>query len=258
MHMQPLNACSNRVTIPLPGILASTMTMTLAAAAWGQSCPPEEWQLIDPPSPSARSFHAMAFDSLRDRTVLFGSGADVWEFDGETWTAISSPGPASRMKHAMTFDSARGRNVVFGGRDSGSYAQLSDTWEWDGSSWEQRQAAGPSARDFHAMAYDSARGRTVLFGGWDGRLRGALRRRASGLDARAVFSWAGPAFSGVSGSHGGTSVASRCDTKRPDASRSSVHSGVPSPAGRIGFRSHSSVAATRGIRSTTPTAGLWD
>src|SRR5688572_22942204 len=36
-----------------------------------------------------RSAHAMAFDSQRQRTVLFGGGngrADLWEFDGANWS----------------------------------------------------------------------------------------------------------------------------------------------------------------------------
>lgn len=43
-------------------------------------------------SPSARSFHAMAYDSIRQRTVLFGGTdysvgplSDTWEWDGANW-----------------------------------------------------------------------------------------------------------------------------------------------------------------------------
>ncbi|MBI4872520.1 MAG: hypothetical protein HY814_13250, partial [Candidatus Riflebacteria bacterium] len=44
-------------------------------------------------SPSTRCRHAMAFDSTRDRTLLFGGWAgsyaqDTWEYDGGNWTQV--------------------------------------------------------------------------------------------------------------------------------------------------------------------------
>ncbi|MCY2956334.1 MAG: hypothetical protein NT107_04780, partial [Planctomycetota bacterium] len=77
--------------------------------------------------------HAMAYDSGRNRTVLFGglNGSylgDTWEWNGATaaWTQVASTGPQSRYEHAMAYDSSRNRTVLFGGLN-GSY--LGDTWE---------------------------------------------------------------------------------------------------------------------------------
>jgi len=58
--------------------------------------------------PSARSASAMAYDSNRSRTVLFGGVGntpqnaavpffgDTWEWDGSFWTQMQDIGPAAR------------------------------------------------------------------------------------------------------------------------------------------------------------------
>ena len=121
---------------------------------------------------AARNNHAMAFDSVRQRVVVFGGGLsrnDLWEWNGAQWALRSSfAGPAGRTGHAMAFDPARGRLVVFGGMSyaNGTYTELDDTWEWDGTAWQQANPAlAPSVRSGARMAYDAARGRIVLFGG---------------------------------------------------------------------------------------------
>ncbi|MBN2360563.1 MAG: hypothetical protein JXR83_13995 [Deltaproteobacteria bacterium] len=141
--------------------------------AWSERTPP----LVNP---SARMDHAMAYDSVRGRVVLFGGYdlnwtdvQDTWEWDGETWTDVTpADSPPARYGPAMAFDSGRGRVVMFGG------SGLQDTWEWDGRSWiDVTPADSPPGRLYHAMAYDSARNRVVMFGGsgyrqdtweWDG------------------------------------------------------------------------------------------
>src|SRR5690606_17141152 len=87
-----------------------------------------DWTRLDVAGPSARHSHAMAYDSARAVTVLFG---------GNHW-----------MHELPVFDG--------------------ETWEWDGIAWTQRTVAGPSPspRHNHTMAYDAARGVTVLFGGY--------------------------------------------------------------------------------------------
>ena len=114
-------------------------------------------------SPPAREDHAMAYDSARDRVVLFGGYgagdlADTWEWDGSTWVERTpTTSPPGGSPQAMAYDSARGRVVLLVG---------SATWEWDGSTWVQRTPpTRPPTRYGHAMAYDGARGRVVVFGG---------------------------------------------------------------------------------------------
>jgi len=62
-----------------------------------------------PIGPSARHRHAMAYDSARGVTVLFGgytNGASVrngetWEWNGNTWTQRVVTGPSARASSAM-------------------------------------------------------------------------------------------------------------------------------------------------------------
>ena len=128
------------------------------------------WTLLNPsPRPSARSGHAMVWDSTRDVAVLFGGGGtlnDTWEWDGSAWS-LQSPvtQPSARYGHAMVFDSVRNRIVLFGGRDAASNA-LADTWEYVNGNWIQQFVQGfPTPRFDHGMCYDAAREVTVLFGG---------------------------------------------------------------------------------------------
>jgi hypothetical protein len=143
-------------------------------SGWTKAMPPN-------PLPSARTGHAMAYDSARGRVLLFGGNdasgdlRDTWVWDGNTWTQLSpATSPPARRRHAMAFDAARGQVVLFGGEwSNGPYVwnsgSLYDTWVWDGSSWSSAPAVGtlPQARSGHAMAYDGARSEVVLFGGWD-------------------------------------------------------------------------------------------
>ena len=151
-------------------LLAAWMTL-IPSVGLAQDC--LQWADRTPlgtTGPSPRYAHAMAYDSARGVTVLFGGVAgppsykgDTWEWDGTMWTLRSTTGPSGRYGHVMVYDSARGVTVLFGGND-GSYK--GDTWEWDGTIWSVRSTTGPSPRLGHAMAYDSARGVSVLFGGW--------------------------------------------------------------------------------------------
>ena len=127
------------------------------------------WRLVDSTTgPGGLVHHAMAYDTRRQRVVLFGGfGAnrhamgDVWEWDGTRWqrVAVSGAGPGARSHHRMAFDAARGVTVLFGGDETG------ETWTWDGARWTQHAVAGPPARNVHAMAYDERRQRVILFGG---------------------------------------------------------------------------------------------
>jgi hypothetical protein len=89
------------------------------------------------PAPAVRIDHALAYDSDRGVSVLFGglSGmvllADTWEWNGTTWSArSSSDAPSGRRGHAMAYYSARHATVLFGGY-GGGYS--SETWEWTSS-----------------------------------------------------------------------------------------------------------------------------
>lgn len=66
------------------------------------------------PTPPLRSGAVMAYDSVRDRLVVFGGAsatsqlADTWEFDGVDWTQrTTATSPAARGDHSLVYDSLR-------------------------------------------------------------------------------------------------------------------------------------------------------
>lgn len=140
------------------------------------------WKEVTPPSPSpspsARSGHAMAYDSKRGVVVLYGGSAggapidDTWEWDGSRWTQTTSPGAGpNRSEIKLAYDEVKDEMVLFGGFDGS--ARHADTWVYKNNgappSWTQVQAASPPpAREGYGMARDDACGRIVLQGGYDG------------------------------------------------------------------------------------------
>ena len=120
-----------------------------------------------------RSDLGLAFDSDRNKVVLFGGErtgsvqiGDTWEYDGvtATWTQRSTPsGPIARSNVAMAYDPVRRETVLFGGK-TGSGADA-ETWVWNGTTWTQRSVTGPSARFSAGAAWDPVRQRVVVFAG---------------------------------------------------------------------------------------------
>jgi len=171
--------CTNRTSgavVIVAGLWSAALTPMM-----GQDPECLPWEQKHPAhAPSPRYGPAVAYDSARGVTVLFGGDGypsykrDTWEWDGDDWTLRSTVGPPARQHAAMAYDDSRGVVVMFGGVGLQFFG---DTWEWDGVNWTLRSVTGPSPRQSHAMAYDSDRGVTVLFGGhgpsgdtweWDG------------------------------------------------------------------------------------------
>jgi hypothetical protein len=120
--------------------------------------------------PQPRWFHAMAFDWVRGRVLLFGGSdgttvyTDTWEWDGRDWRQVpTTAAPGIRVGHRMASDPLRGRIVLFGG-----YTGLAanDTWEWDGQTWQRMWPRTiPEARGEHGMAFNALTGRIAMTGG---------------------------------------------------------------------------------------------
>lgn len=124
------------------------------------------------PAPSARSVHAMAYDSQSDRVVLFGGqtgalNSETWAYDYNTnlWTNMNpSVKPSPRSSHAMAYDSESDGIILFGG---GPYNDETWVYSYDMNLWLKKiPNPKPTARDSHAMAYDTQSDRIILFGGW--------------------------------------------------------------------------------------------
>jgi hypothetical protein len=115
----------------------------------------------------------MAFDSARQRIVLFGGRdssyqrlGDTSEFDGASRSEVHpSTLPAPRSGACVAYDAGRRTIVVFGGWAAAG--GIAETWLWDGYDWTLGPP-GPSGRRSCAMTCDVARDAIVLFGGTTG------------------------------------------------------------------------------------------
>ncbi len=133
------------------------------------------WQMVPPEgnSPPRRAYHAMAYNSHRQRIMLYGGKNnagklnDAWEWDGLRWIELRPTFVAdARSEHAMAYDASRKKMVVFGGKGKGEPGPtLSSVMEWDGQSWHWPEVKGPAARWGSSMVYDSAHSRILVFGG---------------------------------------------------------------------------------------------
>jgi hypothetical protein len=147
------------------------------------------WDLVTPEDPEedgnpvALSNHAMAYDSLRAKVVLFGGygggyKADTWEWDGTSWELVdiadpeSDGNPSARSSMSMAYDANRDVMVMFGGKNSAG-TKLGDTWEYDGDSWDAiiptdvEGDGNPAIRHHYAMSYDSFNEEVVMHGGYE-------------------------------------------------------------------------------------------
>ena len=119
--------------------------------------------------PAARRYHALAYDSVRKRVVLFGGESqeslfnDTWEWDGANWVQVADTGPGARTEHAMAFDEVNKAVLLFGGRTVEGMDR--ETWQWNGEDWTQLRDGGPQARCGHAMTSLSGARTILLFGG---------------------------------------------------------------------------------------------
>lgn len=147
---------------------------------WEWNSTTHTWAWVHPAGtlPSPRGQMAMAYDSVRERIVIFG-GRDtagnllneLWEWDGATatWTDRTPVGtkPPARKAHAMAYDSIRRKIMMFGGLGNSGYLQ--DTWEWDCTTgvWTEITIPGskPPAREKFDLVFDANLAKFYLFGG---------------------------------------------------------------------------------------------
>ncbi|MCE7736149.1 MAG: hypothetical protein GPJ54_14805, partial [Candidatus Heimdallarchaeota archaeon] len=132
------------------------------------------------PNPGARQHHAMAYDSINDKLILFGGNngtstdrfADTWAYDYKTntWEEMKpSISPVSMYGHAMVYEPELQKVVMFGGYDGSSL--LNDIWVYDylTNVWEKQvPEVSPLPRRYHSMIYDTSRKKIVLIGGTTG------------------------------------------------------------------------------------------
>lgn len=143
---------------------------------WIFDCNTETWTEVTPAhSPYGRGSHAMVYDSINDKVLLFsGYGstganvADTWSYDYNTnsWEEMNpSTSPGRRYGAGCIFDQANEIMIIFGGNSQGHY---SDTWRYNyaTNTWtEFSPTENPGALKWSAMAYDSVNQKSILFGG---------------------------------------------------------------------------------------------
>lgn len=136
-----------------------------------------EWEIINSTSsPSPRSDAAMCYDSVNEKTILFGgydfdgefSLNDTWIFhwNNNSWSEVHPLStPDSRYGHQIVFDSENQNVVLFGGRAG---QVTNDVWVYgyEDNSWtEILQDEPPDEIYGHSMAYDSQNSKIIVFGG---------------------------------------------------------------------------------------------
>ena len=134
-----------------------------------------QWTLASTTGPSARYNFSMAYDSMRQRVVLFGGSdanqnelGDTWEWNGAQWIQTSDQDILPRAEFGIVYDSGMNRTVMFGGLiGSESGPTLAGMETWDGNTWRsvQTQQSGVPAMQNPGLSYDSKRDRIVMFGG---------------------------------------------------------------------------------------------
>ncbi len=142
------------------------------------------WRQVDGDGPSSRSQHAMAFDPIRGRVLLFGgyvgssfTYGDTWLFDvaAERWERVAvDGGPTARAGSVAVFDEEADLYVMFAGAEEPPAAELplAETWLFDpeANAWEMAESVvvprlvseGHPTLFELAMVYDSAARRSVL------------------------------------------------------------------------------------------------
>ena len=119
--------------------------------------------------PARRRNAGMAYDAVRQRTVLFGGelvggtlSNETWEWDGNNWAPRPSLAfPSARQRASMAYDAVRNRTVLVGGELVGG-ALSSETWEWSGLNWFPAASAAEVGIPVHA-ATETGRSRGFHF-----------------------------------------------------------------------------------------------
>ncbi len=152
--------------------LSDTWAYDPAANTWTDMAPTGT-------APSARGSHALAYDPVENKIVLFGGTDsttyfdDTWVYDvaTNTWAQVTPAGetPPARAGHRLAYDPSSATVVLFGGWNGTAY--YNDTWTFNvaTSTWTNLNlVGGPTARDSHSLNYDAATNELILFGGFVG------------------------------------------------------------------------------------------
>lgn len=125
------------------------------------------WRFVTMQGPSPRFDASGAYDSIRDRVVLFGGRTrgfngvvtltnETWEFADDAWIRRTPPNaPPATQNSAMVFDPSRERTYLYAG---------SQFWSYDGNDWTQVVTSGPNpgAQSVCVLVFDPRDNSIVL------------------------------------------------------------------------------------------------
>ena len=140
----------------------------------------QEWTELHPANPPpARVYHAMAYDPISGKVILFGgrtgpgesSLSDTWAYDppANTWTELHpNLSPQTRAEHAMCALGDTGKILLYGGRSWPDWDVYHQTYFFDTATGQWQSVTPekePTAAILTGLAYDARDHRAVLFGG---------------------------------------------------------------------------------------------
>ncbi len=130
----------------------------------------EDWiQQFPERKPYPRHRHAMAYDPLREKIVVYGGEflwwglnrtyyQDTWEWDGENWTQLfPAHNPDGPIAAKMVYHNTRQTCV---------WVNRLTTWEWNGIDWSEIEVEPISpTRSHYDVEYCPLNDAIILFGG---------------------------------------------------------------------------------------------
>lgn len=127
--------------------VAAIAVVALAGVVRAQTCMWTESPTVLP-RPQKRVGAAIAYDSVRQRVVLFGGFGlagvplgDTYEWTGTAWVLAATMGPSPRADARMAFHPGLNKTVLVGGWDGGTVF-FGDTWIWEGTAWVHASGTG--------------------------------------------------------------------------------------------------------------------
>lgn len=124
--------------------------------------------------PLPRDGHRMAYDSARNKMVLFGGNPlsrlqpETWERTGSEWRMVTgiTDSPEYFVDFTMAYDPLREMTVLFGGAFNPEHSGTRETWGYDGIQWTEQGPPYPYDSLFYsAMVFEPSTGRIIRFGG---------------------------------------------------------------------------------------------
>ncbi|MBD2699070.1 hypothetical protein IC229_00360 [Spirosoma sp. BT702] len=130
--------------------------------------------IIGATSPEPRHLETVAFDTYRNKLIVYGGATvvngtlneftAVYEWDSFGWKQYDKPGPGGRSGHALVYHKADNVTLLFGGvsEKQQPYTIYYDVWRWNGQDWKQVSSTCPVKEP--KAVYDPVHKRVLVYG----------------------------------------------------------------------------------------------